>query len=67
MCYRYVCLPPAGIPLQVLASKCKSMLEKKYPRISVAMDKSVLQQVHLETSVSLYEIILEHLKECGRG
>lgn len=45
----------------------RSILEKKCLRISVAMDKSVLQQVHLETSVALHEVMLEHRKERGHG
>lgn len=43
------------------------MLEKKCLRISVAMDKSVLQLVYLGTSVTLHEVMLEHLKEGGHG
>lgn len=55
--------PPADVALKVLGS----MLKKKCLRISAAMDKSVLHQVHLETSVALHEVMLEHLKECGHA
>ncbi|KAK4806151.1 hypothetical protein QYF61_001078 [Mycteria americana] len=35
--------------------------------VSVAVDKSMLQQVHLEASVAVHEVMLEHLKACGHG
>jgi len=31
------------------------------------MSKSMLQQVHLEASVAVYDIMLEHPKVCGHG
>ena len=34
---------------------------------SVAVDKSMLQQVHLEASLAVHEVMLEHLKACGHG
>lgn len=36
-------------------------------KASVAVEKSMLQQGHLEAPVAVHELMLEHLKACGRG
>ena len=40
---------------------------RRYTLKQVAVDKSMLQQVHLEASVAVHEVMLEHLKACGHG
>lgn len=43
------------------------MLEKVHLKVFVAVDRSVLQQEHLEALVAMHEVMLEHLKTCGHG
>ena len=40
-------------------------MAKVHLKVSVAVDKAVLQQVHLEASVAVHEVMPEHLKVCG--
>ena len=56
------------MPLRELWPKNISILEKVlHIEVSVAVDKLVLQQVHLEASVAVHEVMPEHLKVCGNG
>ena len=41
------------------------MLEKVH--LQACVGKSMLQQIHLEESVAVHEVMLEHLKACGHG
>ena len=45
----------------------RSAPEQVHLEVSVAVVMSVLQQVHLEASVAVHEVMLEHLKACGHG
>ena len=38
------------------------MLEMVHLKVPVALDKSLLQQVHPEASMTVHEVVLEHLK-----
>lgn len=57
----------AGTPLKGLWPQDKFTLENVYLAASVAVDKSMLQWVHLEVSVAVHEVMPEHLKVCGCG
>lgn len=64
--YGYTCAA-AGTPLKWLWPKDKSMPEKHRHEASVAVDESVVQEVHSEASVAVHDVMLEHLKVCGQG
>lgn len=56
----------AGVPLMAFCPKHKSPLEKVSLKASVSVYKFTLH-VHLEASMAVHEVVLQHLKVCGHA
>lgn len=56
----------AGVPLMGFRPKHKSPLEKVSLKASVSVYKFTLH-VHLEASMAVHEVVLQHLKVCGHA